>query len=246
MNRAKFFAAVREPLFDGALSTTQVSGTEAILTEAGRRGTLRKHLAYMLATTYHETAATMQPIKERGGAAYLKKMYDINGARPAKARELGNTSPGDGVRYCGRGDVQLTGRRNYERAGKKIGVDLVSNPDLAMVPENAAKIMFDGMAEGWFTDRKLSDYLSDAKSDYVNARRIINGTDDANQIAGYAVRFEAALRAAGYAEDAPKGGDGVEVADSKPEAPQATPVAKKSFLALLAEIFAALLKGGKK
>ena len=257
MNRAAFFEAVRSPLFAGKLSASQVSGMEAILDEAGSRGTRLEWLAYMLATTFLETARTMQPIKEYGGKTYFTKMYDIKGSRPAKARELGNLTPGDGARYPGRGFVQLTGRTNYERAGRKIGVDLVTNPDAAMIPTNATKIMFVGMEEGWFTGKNLADYIKDGKTDYYGARRIINGKDKAAEIATYAKAFEAALRAAGY-----DGKPYIPVRDEKPVAPPNLPAQEPdrdapaklerkpttgNWLAgIFAKIIEALLKGGKK
>lgn len=186
---ALFFNSIRESLFDGRLTAEQVEGCEAILAEDDRRGGLDLHwLAYMLATAYHETARTMQPITEIGGKAYFRK-YDGR-------RDLGNTIAGDGYLFRGRGYVQLTGRTNYRNAGLKIGVDLVKEPELALKPAIAARIMFDGMVEGWFTGKSLSDYITPAKCDYRSARRIINGTDRAQMIAGYAAKFEAALKAA--------------------------------------------------
>ncbi|HYD26951.1 hypothetical protein [Brevundimonas sp.] len=158
--------------------------------------------AYTLATAYHETAHTMQPIKEYGGEAYFRRMYDIQGQRPAKARELGNDQPGDGARYAGRGYPQLTGKANYRKATvelRKIGidVDLVAEPDLAMRRDVAAAIMVRGMVDGWFTGKRLNDFIPAAaqRKHYVAARRIINGTDKADLIAGYALVFEAALKA---------------------------------------------------
>ena len=58
---------------------------------------------------------------------------------------------------------------------------------------NAVKIMFLGMQEGWFTGRKLSQYINDQLTDFVNARRIINSIDRAADIAGYAEKFLKAL-----------------------------------------------------
>jgi putative chitinase len=137
----------------------------------------------------------MLPIKEMGGNSYFTKMYDIAGDRPAKARELGNTTKGDGARFCGRGYVQLTGKRNYEKAAKYLGRDLVGSPDLAMDMTIAAQVMFGGMAEGWFTGRRLGDYDSpNGGFDARNARRIINGTDKAATIAVYYSHFLTALR----------------------------------------------------
>lgn len=149
----------------------------------------------------------MQPIKERGGNAYFTSMYDIRGKRPAKAKELGNLTPGDGAKYPGRGYVQLTGKTNYAKATAALqvvfpGLDLVSKPDDAMRPDVAAAIMRRGMEKGWFTGRKLSDYLPSsgpgAQAKHKEARRIINGTDRWEDVASYAVQFQAALQTAGW------------------------------------------------
>ena len=83
---------------------------------------------------------------------------------------------------------------NYQLASEKLGHDFLNNPDDVMKPEYAINIMLEGMKQGWFTGRKLSDYIYQSKKDYVSARRIINGTDKANLIAGYADTFEKALR----------------------------------------------------
>lgn len=181
---AAFFASVRESF--GALSQSQVDGFNAVLEALS--GWPLTWQAYALATAWHETARTMQPIKEHGGDAYFRRMYDIQGDRPDKARELGNLTPGDGVRYAGRGYVQLTGRTNYARFG------LEAKPDEAMRPDVAARIMKRGMETGIFTGKKLADYLP---GDYRGARRIINGLDKADEIASYALKFERALRAGG-------------------------------------------------
>lgn len=206
MDRAVFFDRLRAPLFGGVLTQSQVDGLGVLLDAAARHGVSdARHLAYALATCFHETARTMLPIREHGGAEYFRRIYDIRGQRPAKARELGNLEPGDGARYCGRGYVQITGRTNYERAGRKIGKDLVGAPDLALDPANAAAILYAGMAEGWFTGRKLADYFAAGRDDATEARRIINGTDRAKEIAGYHRSFLAALRAAGWQAGAPSG-----------------------------------------
>ena len=148
------------------------------------------HRAYILATAYHETAATMQPITEYGGVKYFDK-YDTG----QLALNLGNTpaKDGDGYLYRGRGFVQITGKANYKKAKDKLGEDFVTYPDRALIPASAAKIIVLGMTEGWFTRKKLSDYLTPTKTDYVSARRIVNGTDKAQTIASYAKTFEQAL-----------------------------------------------------
>lgn len=142
--------------------------------------------AYLLATTYHETARTMQPIYEYGGVRYFDK-YDTG----KLAATLGNSpeKDGDGYLYRGRGYVQLTGRRNYLKAGKALGYDLVKTPDLALDPNIATQILVKGCMEGWFTAKKLDTYVNEAKTDFVNARRVVNGLDDAKLIAGYAEEF---------------------------------------------------------
>ncbi|WP_423281269.1 glycoside hydrolase family 19 protein [Enterovirga sp. CN4-39] len=158
------------------MKQSQVDGMNAILAAAPADIDLEP-LGYCLATTIHETARTMQPVKEYGGDAYDRRMYDIQGSRPAVAKALGNLQPEGGVRFCGRGYVQLTGRSNYLRAGRAVGVDLIAKPDLTMDPAVAARVMFEGMKAGWFTGKKLSDYFGPGRSDPVNARRIINGTE---------------------------------------------------------------------
>lgn len=194
MNRKVFYDRVRHSLFRGRVSFGQLKGCEAIL-DAFEQSVHddRRWLAYMLATSYHETAHTMLPIKEYGGRAYYMRMYDKTGSRPHVAKRLGNTQKGDGALFCGRGYVQLTGRRNYTLASEKVSVDLVSDPDKAMEPDVAAQIMIEGMVEGWFTGRRLGHYFTNTRTDWVNARRIINGTDKASLIAGYARKFYAAI-----------------------------------------------------
>lgn len=195
----RFFDALRKGVLGPGLSPSEVEGCNALL-DACADWPLA-WTAYGFATAYHETGHTMLPIREYGSDAYLRRMYDIEGLRPEKARELGNLHPGDGITYCGRGYVQLTGRTNYERADRELGLGgfMVDHPDLAMDPKIAAKIMVRGMEEGWFTARKLSDYLPAkgpaSQGDYEAARRIINGSDRKALIAGYAMKFQDALTA---------------------------------------------------
>jgi predicted chitinase len=199
-NPSVFFDRLRAGLLGPVLSPTEVSGCNAIL--EAMEGAPLSWTAYALATAYHETASTMQPIREYGGVAYLTRMYDPTGARPQLAVENGNSCPGDGVKYAGRGYVQLTWKNNYAKAGHECGVNLVANPNLALEPDIAAKIMRSGMEEGWFTGRKFSDYLpahgpADERQ-FALARHIINGSDRALQIAGHALAFQSALEAGGW------------------------------------------------
>ncbi len=197
---SKFFDVCRAGIMGPTLDNDEVSGANAIL--EAMQGLPLAWCAYALATAWHETAHTLQPIKEFGGNNYFFRRYDIQGQNPRLARQLGNTEPGDGVKYAGRGYVQLTGRANYQRATTKLGTDLVGNPDFAMLPSVAADILRHGMREGWFTGKSFQSYLPAAgpatAAQFQAARRIINGTDKAALIGNYAVEFQKALQAGGW------------------------------------------------
>src|SRR4249919_1439287 len=132
-NPAAFFSAMRAGLLGPTLSAEEVDGCNAIL--KAMEGSPLAYTAYALATAYHETASTMLPIREYGGATYFTRMYDVTGARPQMAVANGNTCAGDGPKYCGRGYVQLTWKNNYKRAGDRCSLDLVQYPDKAMQPD---------------------------------------------------------------------------------------------------------------
>jgi len=182
------------------LDAGEVSGVNIIL--EAMEGAPLSWTAYALATCWHETAHTMQPVKEFGGDNYFFRKYDPKGQNPKLAAILGNTEPGDGALFCGRGYVQLTGRRNYTLAQTKTGAALVDNPDLAMRQDVAAKIMRFGMTQGWFTGKQFADYLPAgrpaSRDEFKAARRIINGQDRAADIAAYSLQFQAALQAGGW------------------------------------------------
>lgn len=191
----RFFAALRAGLLAPELSQGEVAGCEAILRACAEWPI--SWTAYALATAYHETAHTMQPVVEQGGEAYFARMYDPAGLRPAVAAKLGNNETGDGCRFCGRGYVQLTGRANYARAG------LLDDPERALDPAVAAAVLEQGLREGWFTGRRLMDVLPlggpATRVQFTAARRVVNGQDRAALIADYAMRFQDALLAGGCA-----------------------------------------------
>lgn len=191
INRKHFFDTVRSQLFHGALTQSQVDGMNTIIDKwENTHYTDLRWLAYILGTAYHETAKTMQPIEEYGkgrGYKYGKKI---------KRSGIPYTLP-DKI-YYGRGYVQLTWYENYETMGRLLGVDLLNNPELALHPNIAAEIMFEGMTKGNshfgdFTGKSLENYFNETKEDWVNARRIINGVDSAKMIADYAKQFYTAL-----------------------------------------------------
>lgn len=184
--------------------------TALIVREAEKRGVLRNQLAYILATAKWETAHTMKPVVE---AYWLSEEW--------RARNL---------RYYpwhGRGYVQLTWQSNYLRAGQSLDVDLISDPDKALEPAIAAQILVVGCMDGWFTGKAIPDYITLDRSDFVGARRVVNGTDKASEIAAIARDYDAALKAAGYGE--------------APSTPVAAPAPAQSlwapFLAFLASFF---------
>lgn len=211
MNRTAFFNAIRASLFRGALTQPQVDGINADLDywEANYPAGNPNHLAYILATEYHETRATMQPIPEDGGRERLMRMYDITGDRPDKARDLGNTTPGDGATYTG-GKVQLTGRNNFRKLGKRLGIPLEDEPSRIYDMATSTAVLFVGMIEGKFTGKSLQNYTDLAGNlDEINARRVVNGTDKAAKIAAIYEKFQTAVNAALAAppeptEDAPE------------------------------------------
>lgn len=182
-NTAAFYDVLRASNVLGpVLTESEVQGCNAIIAACAGQMPL-SWTAYALATAYHETAGTMQPIREYGRG---------------KGRKYGaEDPPGSGRIYYGRGYVQLTWRFNYAKAEAELGQPFVAEPDLALRHDLAAAIMVRGMKEGWFTGKSLNSFIP-AKAErrhYVAARRIINGTDKADLIADHALTFERALKA---------------------------------------------------
>jgi len=171
MNRKALFGFLRKSF--GRLTSAQVSGIEKILDYWQSEWSKMpiEELAYVLATVKWETAHTFQPIKEKNGE---KMRY---------------------APYYGRGLVQITWRKNYEKYG------IAATPDKAMEWPVALRILFDGMVVGRFTGKKLADFIAPGRENYEAARAIVNGTDKASTIADYAWKFLNALR---LAQTAPK------------------------------------------
>jgi putative chitinase len=185
IDRDIYFDHVRDSLFSGALEQVHVDGQSVILAvwdyqAGGTPMTDLRWLAYMLATTYHETAQRMWPVTEYGSQSYLQgKEY---------------------WPYVGRGFVQLTWEENYDNASAALALiderDLVDHPEMALDSLIATRILFRGMAEGWFTGKKLGQYFNAERDDPINARQIINANDDDALIASHHEKFLAALTAA--------------------------------------------------
>lgn len=227
MNKSKFFEEVKKSLFGGKLTQTQVNGLEAIIDEWNRQGGgQREQLAYVLATPYHEVGRAYKPIRENlnyKSAAQIRKVWPSRFKTDADASpfvgnakklaikvyggRLGNkpAPSSDGYDFRGGGWEQRTGRVNFERIG------IADNPNKILEPSFAAKSIVVGMRSGEYTGKKLSDFINNAKTDYGMARTIINADRTrktstgtiGSDIAGYAAKFDAALKAAGYSSVVP-------------------------------------------
>lgn len=118
-------------------------------------------------TTPPRVAAFLaQILHESGSFQFLREL--ASGTAYEGRKDLGNTQPGDGVRYKGRGFIQLTGRANFRSAGSDLGLDLENNPDLAEQPDIAARLAV------WFWNKKNLNAKADA-GDFVGITRAING-----------------------------------------------------------------------
>lgn len=187
LNRNFFFQRVRQFLFDGKMTQKQIDGLNAILQywESNHTKKDDRWLAYILATTHHETGRTFQPLEEWGkgkGRKYgsMIKMSGKSYTLPVKL-------------FYGRGFVQLTWYENYETIGKRLKIDLLNQPELALDLDVATKILVEGMIGGWFTGRKLADYFNANTESWLGARYIINGKDKNQLIMSYALQYYASI-----------------------------------------------------
>lgn len=131
--------------------------------------------AHFLSQLSHESAGFKTTVEYASGADYEGR------------RDLGNTEPGDGKRFKGRGLIQLTGRSNYTVAGVAMGVDLVSNPEVAAQFPHAIRIA------GWYWKTRKLNALADKDDISAITRKInggMNGIDDRRR---YLNRAKAAL-----------------------------------------------------
>ncbi len=176
MSLAAFYDIVRAAF--GPLSQAQVARIDVLLRRVLAADMPEKHRAYVLGTAWHESDRFRTMEEYATGKAYEGRS------------DLGNTQPGDGARYKGRGYVQITGRRNYADWSSRLHTDLIGNPERAEDPRVAAEICVEGMRLGTFTGKSMSDYTT-----WQNMRRVVNGTDKAATIAGYADVFSRALAA---------------------------------------------------
>lgn len=190
MNVTKLFEVLRGLAADKKLSQIQVDSTNFVLAACDKQKvTDLRHIAYILATAWHESR--LKPIEEIGkgrGYDYGKKL---------KMSRVPYTEPNK--LYYGRGFVQLTWYENYKLMGRLLGVDLLNNPELALQPKIAAEIIVEGMTQGAssfgdFTGKSVENYFNAKVNDPINARKIVNGLDKAVLIKGYYDKILGALK----------------------------------------------------
>jgi predicted chitinase len=188
MNLIAFQNRLRTQNLYTKVNQTQLRGMFEIIAhwEANETLTDKRWLAYMLATVYHETAKTFEPIEEFGKG--LRRVY----GEKIKQSKKRYTVP-DKL-YYGRGFVQLTWYENYDKFGKLLNIDLLNEPEQALKLDVSIDILFIGMIEGLFTGVALDRYFNDKREDWTNARKIINGLDKAELIGIYGQRFYECLK----------------------------------------------------
>lgn len=238
LNMRLFFDKARQRPFERALTVEAVHDIETIARRwfQTETGTIEQ-LAYILATAFWETARFKTMEEYADGKAYEGRT------------DLGNTVPGDGPRYKGRGFPMLTGRRNYTYWQQLTGRPLIAQPALATDAVLSARILIEGMMRGTFTGKKLPDYVNETIVDYRDARRVVNGTDKALEISNIAYSFLDAIKAATIQtppwEEEPKEPEEPAMPDRQPSPQPVTPsnpsVATASWGGVFAGIWTVLV-----
>jgi len=244
MDATTFFAYARRAPFGGRLSQGQIDGMSALFRCWNSHkipAPDKRHLAYIMASVFHETGGRMVPVRETFASTDAGAIAALDKAH--KAGRLGQVSKpywrkgANGKAYFGRGDIQLTHQENYKTLGERLDVDLVGNPSLALDLDISAEIAIVGMLEGLFTGKKLTDYFNLKKDDPVGARAVVNGRDKAKLIAGYYKSFLDALEAAtlAYYQGQP---DDVAERDAQPDNVPA--MKSKSLLTIIGSFLGAI------
>jgi len=188
------FLAARFMSVARAVNANALRNLSLILQECNSQGvTDKSHIAYILATAHWESHMGKN-MTELGGPNYFDK-YEVG---TNLGKRLCNIYPGDGSKYKGRGFVQITGRGNYTRftqilSARGEAVNLVDNPKQAADPRIAAIVIVHGMRTGAFTGKRLTQFGTDSRYDFINARTIVNGHDRAETIARIARAYRRAM-----------------------------------------------------
>jgi len=126
-------------------------------------------LEFGINTPARQASFLAQLAHESGQLLYVREL--ASGAAYEGRKDLGNTQPGDGVRFRGRGLIQVTGRSNYVACGKALGLDLLAQPGLLEQTVNACR------SAGWFWQSRGLNALADAGDQVAVTRRINGGTN---------------------------------------------------------------------
>ena len=126
-------------------------------------------LEFGITTPARAASFLAQLAHESGQLLYVREL--ASGAAYEGRRDLGNVQPGDGVRFRGRGLIQVTGRTNYTACGKALGLDLLAKPEMLEQTVNACR------SAGWFWQSRGLNALADAGDQVAVTRRINGGTN---------------------------------------------------------------------
>ena len=176
------------------ITESQALGFNAILKVLNEEGATKEDASYILAIALHETNRKMIPKEEDEYTEFYVEMYDIEGSRKTTALRLGNTEAGDGEKYKQRGFISVLGKNNYKAFEELLKLPLVEKPELLTDIEVASKTLVKGMLEGTYTGFYLSKYINKRNVDYVNARRVTKGIENAKKVAILAQQIERAVK----------------------------------------------------
>lgn len=181
MNDKIFYQKISVDLFN-PLTQSQTDGIEAIITTGTN-------------TTEQLTLECWRTSWQRSITRLIARCNRWRNTAGVADNPYGKPDPITGNIYYGRGLIQLTWKKYYAQMGDILGIDLVNHPELAMELPVSAAVLVEAMMRGIF-GHKVTDYINSEHVDWINARKTINGLDQANAIAGFAQRFFNALQGA--------------------------------------------------
>lgn len=197
LDRGYFYSKYRKSY--GGLTERKVLAINALLDYWDTQKELndKRWLAYIFATALHETASKVYPVREclcgsdACAVKCTKGLWRKGIAKPYYRRD-----PKTKQSYYGRGQIQVTLKSNYYKVGGKLGFGdkLVWKPDMALDPKISGTALIRGMVEGWYTRKRLSHYFTRSKTNWHQARRIVNGTFHADRVAKHGRKFVTFIR----------------------------------------------------
>ncbi len=168
MDDTRFFNRIRRSLYGGSLLQITVSNINTIREYWDNKypDNVKTQLAYVLATVLAEVGREMNPVRETFAKSDSQARYRL------RHKAYAQSTPPFGHAYYGRGYVQLTWIRNYQRQEDKLGVPLVQFPDMALSTDIAVQVLVNGMMAGDFN--ALGFRLNHSQ----NATRVAKATAD--------------------------------------------------------------------